>query len=304
MPFSYHSHSGQFCHHGYGKLEDVVKQAIRKGFKVYGLSEHMPRFDSNHLYPEEIQANCTTSTLATAYSAFLVEARRLQEVYKDQIELLIGAEIEFIDPSYANHVRDLRKSHTIDYVVGSLHHTHSIPIDFSPELYQHALEHIGKGKLDALFKAYFDEQYKMLLSVKPEVVGHFDLIRIFADQTKASVALNQPEVWEAVVRNVDFVVSYGGVFEINSRAWKKGLLDAYPQREIIKLIQSKGGKFTLSDDCHGPNDVGMFYDKLHQYLKDTGIKNIHYLTKRNGAVAVEELEDIVTDPFWAKIEHW
>ncbi|KAI9010465.1 Polymerase/histidinol phosphatase-like protein [Phycomyces nitens] len=304
MPFSYHSHSGQFCHHGYGMLEDVVKQAIRKGFKVYGLSEHMPRFDSNHLYPEEIEANCTTSTLSTTYAAFLVEARRLQEVYKDQIELLIGAEIEFIDPSYADHVRDLQEEHKIDYVVGSLHHTHTIPIDFSNELYQHALEQIGNGSLEGLFQAYFDEQYQMLSSVKPKVVGHFDLIRIYADQSKAFAALNQPNIWKSVVRNVDYVVSYGGLFEINSRAWKKGLLDAYPQREIIKLIQSKGGKFTLSDDCHGPNDVGMFYDKLHQYLQDTGIETIHYLTKRDGKVIVEEERDIATHPFWTKIKNW
>lgn len=57
MPYSFHSHSGQFCHHGYGKLEDVVKEAIRKGFKVYGLSEHMPRFEQGELYPEEIEAS-------------------------------------------------------------------------------------------------------------------------------------------------------------------------------------------------------------------------------------------------------
>lgn len=55
MPYSYHSHSGQFCKHGYGLLEDVVKEAIRKGFHGYGLSEHMPRYDDSELYPEEIE---------------------------------------------------------------------------------------------------------------------------------------------------------------------------------------------------------------------------------------------------------
>jgi hypothetical protein len=55
MPYSFHSHSGQFCKHGYGLLEDVVKEAIRKGFHVYGLSEHMPRYSESELYPEEIE---------------------------------------------------------------------------------------------------------------------------------------------------------------------------------------------------------------------------------------------------------
>lgn len=55
MPYSFHSHSGQFCKHGHGLLEDVVKEAIRKGFHVYGLSEHMPRYADSELYPEEIE---------------------------------------------------------------------------------------------------------------------------------------------------------------------------------------------------------------------------------------------------------
>lgn len=55
MPYSFHSHSGQFCKHGYGLLENVVKEAIRKGFYVYGLSEHMPRYAQSELYPEEIE---------------------------------------------------------------------------------------------------------------------------------------------------------------------------------------------------------------------------------------------------------
>lgn len=63
MPYSYHSHSGQFCKHGYGLLEDVVKEAIRKGFHAYGLSEHMPRYDDSELYPEEIEVNYQTLIL-------------------------------------------------------------------------------------------------------------------------------------------------------------------------------------------------------------------------------------------------
>lgn len=65
MPYSYHSHSGQFCHHGYGELEHVVQQAIEKNFKVYGLTEHMPRFDQKELYPEELDVS-NTRTKATS----------------------------------------------------------------------------------------------------------------------------------------------------------------------------------------------------------------------------------------------
>jgi histidinol-phosphatase (PHP family) len=150
---------------------------------------------------------------------------------------LIGAEIEFINKDYAQHVQDLRNKFNIDYVVGSLHHTGSIPVDFSPELYSKALAQAGG--LYELYLQYFEEQYLMLQTVKPEVVGHFDLVRIFSDQSVADKTLLEPKVWELINRNIDHVVGYGGLFEINSRSWKKGLKDAYPQRDIIQVISKK-----------------------------------------------------------------
>ncbi|KAI7868617.1 Polymerase/histidinol phosphatase-like protein [Spinellus fusiger] len=304
MPYSYHSHSGQFCHHGHGQLERVVQEAIRKGFKKYGLSEHMPRLEFSHMYPEEIQANCTPDTLATTFEDFFKEARRLQWVYKDQIELLVAAETEFISTDYADQLRLLRNCFNIDYVVGSLHHVQAISIDFSPELYEIALEKAGDGSLVKLFKNYFDEQFDMLSETRPEVVGHFDLIRIFAVTEQADIALHDPEVWERIVRNIKYVVDYGGLFEINSRAWKKGLLEPYPQQDIVKTIQQQGGRFVLSDDCHGPHDVGMDYDKLQTYLKQCNIHTIYYLTLRDRAIVIEKHEDIHEDPFWENMKDW
>jgi hypothetical protein len=54
MPHSHHSHSGQFCKHAVGTLEDVVVEAVRQGFRIYGLSEHVPRYRTADFYPEEV----------------------------------------------------------------------------------------------------------------------------------------------------------------------------------------------------------------------------------------------------------
>eukprot|EP00045_Choanoeca_perplexa_P004120 m.35594 g.35594 ORF g.35594 m.35594 type:complete len:77 (-) comp12404_c0_seq2:113-343(-) len=56
--WSFHSHSGQFCKHAAGTLEEMVLQAIKLGFTHYGLSEHMPRYRGIDLYPEELEAHC------------------------------------------------------------------------------------------------------------------------------------------------------------------------------------------------------------------------------------------------------
>lgn len=55
MAFTMHSHSGQFCPgHAKDELEDIVKHAVSLGFKTMGLTEHMPRYKLEDLYPEEV----------------------------------------------------------------------------------------------------------------------------------------------------------------------------------------------------------------------------------------------------------
>lgn len=71
MPFSHHSHSGQFCGHAENTLEEVVQTAIGKHMDLYALTEHMPREDED-LYPEEV----------TALSAF---CPRAYEILPDHI---------------------------------------------------------------------------------------------------------------------------------------------------------------------------------------------------------------------------
>ncbi|CAO3594658.1 unnamed protein product [Absidia cylindrospora] len=243
------------------------------------------------------------------FNDFVKEAQRLKAKYRNDIELLIGSEIEYIHPDYSSHVETLKKNWQLDYVVGSLHHVGRIPIDYSSELYQHALTTVAQGDYVTLFETYYDEQWQMLQTVRPQVVGHFDLIRIFAPQdqeqpSSLTLALSSSTsaLWQKMERNIDLVISYGGLFEINSRAWKKGLKDAYPQRDVIQMILEKGGKLTLSDDCHGPDDVGMYYNKLFDYLKELHIHTIHYLTLENGQLVTKEADDILNNPFWYKIK--
>lgn len=57
MPHSHHSHSGQFCRHAKDTLEQVILEAIRQNFEVFGLSEHAPRYRLQDLFPEEV--SCT-----------------------------------------------------------------------------------------------------------------------------------------------------------------------------------------------------------------------------------------------------
>ena len=45
----------------------------------------------------------------------------------------------------------------------------------------------------------------------------------------------------------------------------------------MQVILAHDGRFTLSDDSHGPQAVGLNYDKLFQYIEEVGISDLWYL---------------------------
>lgn len=108
----------------------------------------------------------------------------------------------------------------------------TIPIDFDKSMYLEAQESCG-GSEEALFEAYFDAQYEML-QLMPPVVGHFDLIRLLSTDHTFPLQV-WAGVWEKVVRNVEFVVNYGGLFELNSASLRKGWDEPYPRRDMCEV---------------------------------------------------------------------
>lgn len=196
----------------------------------------MPRFRTRDLYPEE--SDLTPADLEKTFDDYVKEARRLQREYQDRIKLLVGMETEFINRESLDRALSIKEQYKLDYLVGSVHHILEVPIDFDEPTMKTA-EDVSVNKLagecphgatEEAFRVYFDAQFEMLQALKPAVVAHFDLIRLF----RASHPLSEV-VWDKIRRNVAFVVSYGGIFEINTSAWRKGLPYAYPQRDILDV---------------------------------------------------------------------
>jgi histidinol-phosphatase (PHP family) len=120
-----------------------------------------------------------------------------------------------------------------DLFVGSVHHVHTIPIDFDRPLYDKARIAAG-GSDEQLFEDYFDSQLEMLKALKPPVVGHFDLIRLQSDEPNASMSRFEG-VWSKARRNLEFIASYGGILELNSSALRKGMNEPYPAVDLCKV---------------------------------------------------------------------
>ncbi|RKP08003.1 histidinol-phosphatase [Thamnocephalis sphaerospora] len=307
MPFTLHTHSGQFCHHAHGTLEELVQAAVAAGLRTLGLSEHMPRQRVQDLYPEE--ANATPDSLHARFDAYVHEARRLRDKYANQLRILVGMETEYIYAEQATKVQALRARYSLDYVVGSVHHVHGHPIDFDAAMLAEAQTASG-GTAETLVCAYFDAQRDMLHALRPEVVGHFDLIRrLMPRDTEWTEA-----VWQRVRENATIIASYGGLVEINTAAWKYGFADPYPQQAVIKILKAAGCRFTLSDDAHSPEQVAAFHNvRLRDYLARCNIDTVYALepvdvASANGSAAdgpfakaqVVALDGIHHESFWTQ----
>lgn len=175
--------------------------------------------------------------LRPRHDAYIKEALRLREKYKESIKILIGFEGEWIRPSTASLVKSLLEIPGTDFFVGSVHHVHEIPIDFDKPFYQKARKVAG-GTDERLFEDYFDAQFEMLRALKPLVVGHFDLIRLLSDDPDRDLRAMGDGIWERIIRNLALIRAQGGLMEINSSALRKGLKEPYPSRSVCQVSGS------------------------------------------------------------------
>ncbi|EMC91196.1 hypothetical protein BAUCODRAFT_127110 [Baudoinia panamericana UAMH 10762] len=279
MPWSHHSHSGQFCGHAHDKLEDCVLAAIRKGMSTFCLTEHITR-SNDDLYPEEVGRD-DEATLAKLFDEFYREARRLQATYADHIEIFVGFEGEWIREASLTTIQRLLEKYELDLFVGSVHHVRTIPIDYDIAMYHDARSAAG-GTDELIFEHYFDSQYAMLQALQPPVVGHFDLIRLKSDSPNGSFRA-MSGVWDKAIRNLKYIAEYGGILELNSSSLRKGMVEAYPQVEMCQVFLELGGRFTLSDDSHGIDQVGLNYDRMFSCIEKAGIDKLWRLTRARPA---------------------
>lgn len=253
-------------------------RAIELKFTVFCMSEHIPRIEEKHLYPEEIASNTSVSDLAGTFDDYMREARRLQKKYADQIEVLVGFECEAINHDYFTQVEVMLQTHKPDYFVGSLHHSGDTPIDFDKETYQMAVRE--NRDENSLVLHYFVQLHGLIARLKPPVIGHFDLVRLFNPNHQ----LKDSSAWPHVVRAIQAGVRNDCLFEINSSALRKGWSTPYPQRDIAEKVVELRGKFCLSDDSHSVEQVGLNYHRVIPYLESLGVEEVWRLQRSSDGV--------------------
>lgn len=149
-------------------------------------------------------------------------------------------ETEFITTADLEHLQILLTKHgdQIEYIVGSVHHVNSIPIDFDLPTFEESLRSVLCGEISSdetmgmFLSTYFDAQYELLSRFHPEIIGHFDLCRLYRPNLQFQ---DFPSVWQKLERNIQTAIQYGALFEINAAAFRKGWQSAYPAEDVVEV---------------------------------------------------------------------
>lgn len=260
-------HSGQYCDHARDTLAQIVAAYHDAGFECVGLTEHMPPFDDAWLYPDEAGLGRTAKWMQARFASYVAEARALQHAYRGRMGILVGMESEWY-PGCGPWGASLRETHGLDYVVGSVHHVGGECVDFSKQDYERIA--IRFGGLVPLYAAYFDAQLEMMQATGPEVMGHFDLIRMHDPNYLQT--LTQADVWERVLRNLDWMAKAGAVLDVNARALLKGQAQPYVCAPILDAAAKLGVGVAYGDDAHGVTDVGCGFARVEELLAQRRMK--------------------------------
>lgn len=258
-------HSGQFCNHATDALEEIVKKYIEKGFTWVGITEHAPAISEDLLYPDQKAAGLTPEFLFERFARYMQECRRLQQKYGTEIRIYAGMEIETYN-GYETFVPYLLDTFAPDYIVGSVHFVNNMGFDYSPEQYGQTAAAVGG--IDALYQVYFDLQHEMIRLLRPAVVGHFDLVRLFDPDYRER--LEKLSIAERVRRNLELIRDLGLIMDFNLRALAKGAVEPYIASPILKLASEYGIAVVPGDDSHGVSSVGNYIAEAIEILQKQG----------------------------------
>lgn len=258
---NYHTHT-TYCD-GIDTPEEMIKYAIEKGFDTIGFSGH------SHTPHDESYA--MSNETARVYRD---ELRALREKYADKINILIGLEFDY----FSDEVRE-----DWEYCVGSVHYVKEpggsyIAIDESGEVTLDGASKYYDGDIYAMAEDYFKEVADVVDKTNCNIIGHFDLITKFNEQTPM-IDENNPRYVAAYRAALDRLIPKGVPFEMNSNGVAKGYRTTpYPSMAILKEIKERGGKVILSSDCHNGKILDFYFDEMIEIAKKAGFSKVSVLT--------------------------
>ena len=293
-------HSGEFCDHGKGTLREIVVAAVSRGYHTFGVTEHAPRFHARYLYPEEAAIGWDIEKVQRDFEAYARESAELVRTYETEKRgyppqsalrsatggvptfcLLRGFEAEVVPAGdYGRLMNALRERHQFDYVVGSVHWVNDVITDHSKAKFDEAAAKCG-GQ-EALAVRYYEQVAEMVEAIRPEVIGHLDVVRKYASPREA---VETPRARDAAREALSVIQKHGCILDVNTAGLRKGLGSPYPAPWLLRMAAHEFGiGVCFGDDSHSPEDVGAGIIETRQYLIENGVEHITYLAREGTSI--------------------
>lgn len=259
MLANFHTHT--IFSDGKNTPEEIVKVALEQGFSAIGFSDHAyTPYDLRYCMKDE--------------GGYIKEIEKLKEKYKDKIEIYLGVE----EDSHA-----LVDRFRFDYIIGSCHYARRggkyYPIDSNYDYFSNCLGVFNNDTI-AFAEYYFQHFCKYILTRKPDVIGHFDLITKF-DEAQQERYLHNSTYWGLAEKYCLEALKSGSIFEVNTGLMTRGVRSsACPHERLLHTICKNGGKITLSSDSHEIKTLQGCFAEIKIMLKDVGFQYIYILKNK------------------------
>ncbi len=244
MRVDLHNHT-TLCNHATGTMEEYIQKAIELGIDVFGFSEHAPMKNFEDGYRLVIEKK----------SFYENGVKELQEKYSNQIKILLGYEVDFIDGDF---VLDEILNSKVDYLIGSVHYINEWGFD-NPEF----IKEYERRDINQIWQDYFQAVTLMAKSGKFDIVGHLDLIKVFKYLPTTDIRLIAKEALHTIKQSQM-------VIEINTAGYRKPIKEQYPSKQLLQMAYEIGIPITFSSDAHSVEQVGFEYQKAVNLAKEIG----------------------------------
>lgn len=268
MKINLHSHT-QYCD-GKAPMEKMVLAAIEKGFTTYGISSHAPVTFENNFSIKDMEA----------LKRYVKEFQHLRQQYANRISLLLSLEIDYI-PGITYNFETFRKEAGLDYTIGAVHlvKTPTGKLWFidggRPEIYQAGLKNLFHNDIRKAVTTYYQQVNEMIETQKPDLVAHFDKIKM----NNKGRFFSEEENWyrNLVEQTLEVIQQHQTVVEVNTRGlYKDRFADFFPGKWVLKRILEKNIPVSLNTDAHHPDEIDGYYREGIQMLRETGFEHLTY----------------------------
>lgn len=249
MNIDLHNHT-KFCNHAVGECEEYIKVAIENKIDIFGFADHAPmNFDKKYRMD------------LSELDLYINQITNLRESYKSEIDLRVGFEVDYINKKeYLIESKVINSK--VDYLIGSVHFLNNWGFD-NPEF----LDVYENIDINQKWIEYLDSITNMVQSTLFDIVGHFDLLKIFNNKPSK-------EIDSHILNTLNAIKDNNMVVEINTAGLRKMVRELYPSEEILRLVHKLEIPITFSSDAHVPNQVGFMKQEALNLAKNIGFKKV------------------------------